>query len=101
MRRDNIIADELFRCLRESSEAYEEAAKQYERECEEYWNTLSYEEQLKTFYSVISRVVKGELEDKGSYRHVLYEVFGFGPDAYTIGMKCGFLRLHNSIDETS
>ena len=101
MSRDNIIADELFTLLRELSEAHKESAEQYERECEEYWNALSYEEKLKAFYSVISRVVKGELEDKGSYRHVLYEVFGFGPDAYIVGMDCGFLRLHNSINETS
>ena len=93
--------DELFKLLSEVSEAYKEGANQYERECDEYWNALSYEERLKAFYSVISRVVKGELEDKGSYRYLLYDVFGFGPDAYTIGMECGFLRLHNSIDEAS
>jgi hypothetical protein len=26
---------------------------------------------------------------------VLYDVFGFGPDAYIIGMDCGYMSIHN------
>jgi len=73
------------------------ATLRYEKECEEYWNNLSYDNKLKAFYSVVKRLVKGEIEENCSYRGVLYDVFGFGLDAYSIGMECGLMMLHNSI----
>ena len=89
--------EKLTQALIEISDIQKETETHYKDECEDYWASLSEEEKLKVFYSVISRVVQGELKNKGSYRHVLYEVFGFGPEAYVIGMQCGFLDLHNSI----
>jgi len=89
--------EKLKKALIELSDIQKEAETQYKDECEDYWASLSEEDKLKAFYSVISRVVQGELKNKGSYRHVLYEVFGFGPESYGIGMQCGFLALHNSI----
>lgn len=74
-----------------------ESTKLYEKECDEYWNDLEYEDQLKAFYSVVKRIYQGEIKDKGSYRWVLYDVFGFGPEAYSIGMDCGYMYLHNAI----
>lgn len=74
-----------------------ESTKQYEVDCDEYWDKLSYDDKLKSFYSVVKRICKGELEDRGSYRWVLYNVFGFNQDSYSIGMDCGFLELHNAI----
>jgi len=81
----------------EIQDKMELAMLRYEKECEEYWNNLSYDDQLKAFYSVVKRLVKGEIEENRSYRGVLYDVFGFGPDAYGIGMECGLMSLHNSI----
>ena len=43
------------------------------------------------------RIVKGDLEDKGTYRYVLYSVFGFGPEAYVRAQMAGYLTIHNSI----
>lgn len=74
-----------------------EATKLYDKECDEYWNDLEYEDQLKAFYSVVKRIYQGEIKDRGSYRWVLYDVFDFGPEAYSIGMDCGFMYLHNAI----
>ena len=87
-----------WEALEEFSNAMREASRQYEAECDEYWKNLPYEDQLRAFYSVMKRVHQGELIDKGTYRWVLYDVFGFGPEAYSIGMDCGFMELHNSID---
>jgi len=83
--------------LQKLSEHMRESTNQYEKDCDTYWKNLSYDDQLKAFYSVVKRIHKGELEDRGSYRWILYDVFGFGPDSYVIGMDCGFLELHNSI----
>lgn len=83
--------------LAKMAQLQKEASESYEESCDEYWEGLSYEDQLKAFYSVVKRIHKGEIEDRGSYRWVLYDVFGFGPEAYSIGMDCGYMSLHNSI----
>lgn len=70
---------------------------QEKQEMDAWWESLSKEDQMKAFYSVVSRIVKGELEDQGSYRYVLYDVFGFDGEAYLMGMNCGFMSLHNAI----
>jgi hypothetical protein len=74
-----------------------ETADQYESETDAWWKSLSMEEQERAFFSVVKRIYQGEIVDRGSYRYVLYEVFGFGPEAYSIGMECGYLELHNAI----
>lgn len=74
-----------------------EAQSQREKECDEYWNNLEYEDQLKAFYSVVKRIYQGEIKDQGTYRYVLYDKFGFGPEAYVMGMDCGYMYLHNAI----
>lgn len=77
----------------------QEARNAYEKEAEEKWNSLTEDEQLQMFYSVVKRIHKGELEDMRSFRGVLYDVFGFSPKAYTIAMDAGYMSLHNSLVE--
>lgn len=88
----------LMDILTELGELQEDLEKQTEREMNEWWNSMSKDDQMKAFYSVVKRLVDGELEQKGSYRYVLYDVFGFGPESYMLGMMCGFMSLHNSIE---
>jgi hypothetical protein len=64
---------------------------------EAFWNNLSKDDQLKAFCSVVRRLVDGELEQNGTYRYVLYNVFGFGKEAYMQAQHAGFLALHNSL----
>jgi hypothetical protein len=83
--------------LAELGEAMRVSAANYDHEADQYWNSLPYDQQLMAFYSVCKRIYKGDLVDQGSYRHVLYHVFGFDPDAYIVGMECGYLDIHNAI----
>ena len=92
-------ASQLF-----DSEEWQELARlqqeyetQYDRMCDDTWNGLDQETQYKMFYSVVKRLVKGELQDNGSYRYVLYQVFGFDESSYFLGMQAGFMELHNAI----
>lgn len=71
--------------------------KEVENEEEKYWNSLTKEQQLCAFNSVCRRIIKGEFQDKGTYRYVLYVVFGFGPEAYARAQMAGYLTIHNSI----
>jgi hypothetical protein len=99
MKRVSIIkmTDEFKRNLDDISESYEKAMKEIEEEQEAYWNSLSKEDQLKAFCAVSRRIHQAEIIDKGSYRWALYDVFGFGPEAYVRGMDCGYMAIHNSI----
>lgn len=89
----------LLETMQELGDAMQDASNQYDKECDAYWNTLSYEEQLKAFHSVCKRINQGDVIERGSYRYVLYDVFGFEPDSYMIGMDCGYMVLHNLIQE--
>lgn len=90
--------NDLTELLAECADIAQQASKAYEQECDAWWSTLSKEQQLQAFYSVVKRIYQGEIVDQGSYRHVLYDVFGFGPEAYGVGMDCGYLSLHNAIE---
>lgn len=90
----NFINSEKFKHLQKD---FEESQQKYEKECEDYWTSLSEEDRLKAFYSVCKRIYEGDIKQKGSYRWVLYEVFGFDYDAYGVGMDCHYMDIHNSI----
>lgn len=79
------------------AEKFNRVMKEIEEDQEQWWNSLSKEDQLKAFCAVARRIHKGELEDKGTYRWVLYDVFGFGPEAYAPAQMAGYLDIHNSI----
>lgn len=87
----------LIDLLGSISDTYEQASKAYEVGADSWWNNLSYDDKLLAFYSVVKRIYEGDLKQQGSYRYVLYDVFGFGPDSYGIGMDCGYMELHNAI----
>jgi len=75
----------------------QEASDQYDQKAEEYWKSLSYEDQLQAFYIVTKRIHKGDIVEKGSYRYVLYDTFGFDFDSYIIGLDSGYLDIHNGL----
>jgi len=88
---------DIFQAKLWTFKIFDEIEKEYEDEADNFWNNLSQEKQQLAFFSVMSRLVKGELRDRGTYRYVLYDVFGFDSSSYFVGMKCGYMELHNSI----
>ena len=68
-----------------------------EEDHEKFWNSLSKDDQLKAFCSVMRRLYRAEIEEHGSYRYTLYDVFGFGPESYVQAQLSGFLAIHNAI----
>ena len=93
----NDTLDEYIRSSEKFSKIYEENRIANDKEADHFWNSLSYEDRCNAFHAVVSRIYEGEIKQKGSYRYVLYNIFGFAPDMYTRGMDCGFMALHNSI----
>jgi len=83
--------------LAELSQEMEKMRNEYEAENDAWWNGLSEKEREDAFYAVVKRIYKAELQDKGTYRYALYDVFGFDPGMYGRGMDCGYMALHNAI----
>ena len=88
---------DLIKSLDEIREVFIESMTNYKNESEAFWDSLSKDEQLKVFCAVVRRIHKGEIEERGSYRYVLYDVFGFGSDAYMVAQDAGYLNIHNAI----
>lgn len=76
---------------------FEDETRQYEQLNDDWWNSLSQEGREHAFYAVVKRLHQGEIVERGSYRYVLYDVFGFDGSMYSRGMSCGYMSLHNSI----
>ena len=83
--------------MEEFRKSWEEHQAQYKAEATEFWNRLSYDDQLKVFSFVVSKIYESDVVERGSYRYCLYDKFSFDMDAYTIGMDCNYLNLHNII----
>ena len=98
---ENAKRSEALDKLAELSQELEKSRKIYEHDNDTWWNGLTEEEREDAFYAVVKRIHKAEIEDRGTYRYALYNVFGFDPGMYMRGMDCGYMNLHNSIFDSS
>jgi hypothetical protein len=94
---DEIKKQEVMDALHESGRAFNKAMNEYQQMANSYYSGLEPEEQLWAFCSIVEKLCKGELDEHRSYRGVLYDVFGWGPEAYAVAQCAGFLGLHNAI----
>jgi len=85
--------------LAELSQEMEKSRKIYEHDNDTWWDGLTEEEREDAFYAVVKRICKAELQDRGTYRYALYDVFGFDPGMYMKGMNCGYMAIHNAIGD--
>ena len=85
--------------LAELGQEMERGRKLYEHDNDTWWNGLTEKEREDAFYAVCKRIHRGDIELNGSYRYVLYDVFGFDPGMYGAGMDCGYMAIHNAIAE--
>ena len=83
--------------LAELGQEIEKGREEYENIVDSWWDNLTEKEREDAFYSVIKRMYKAEVQDRGTYRWALYDVFGFDPGMYGAGMDCGYMAMHNII----
>jgi hypothetical protein len=88
---------EVLDALHESGREFARAADSWQQMANSYFSSLEPEEQLWAFCAIVEKLCKGELDEKRSYRGILYSIFGWGPEAYGAAQHAGFLGLHNSI----
>lgn len=94
------MTDKIENALQELSnisQEFEKAYKQREAENDAWWEGLTEQEREDAFYAVCKRIHKAEIEDRGTYRWALYDVFGFDHGMYVDGMNCGYMAIHNAI----
>ena len=90
--------DNLNNELAKVSAQINDAAADYDRKNDTWWESeLSEEEREAAFYAVAKRIHRAEIKEQRSYRGTLYDVFGFGTHMYARGMDCGYMAIHNSI----
>jgi hypothetical protein len=82
-----------FCALRKAWRASEEKMK---AEDQVWWDSLSMEERARAFRQVVSLIYKSEVENRGSYRHAMYDVFNVD---YVDGLSCHYMELHNLIGQ--
>jgi hypothetical protein len=87
----------VLETLNEDIPLFREKMAQEEKQSEEFWNSLSKEQQVQAFCAVMRRLYKGEIEENRTYRGMLYDVFEFGPESYVVAQISGFLTIHNCI----
>ena len=83
--------------LAKLSQEFEKAHIAHEAKVDEWWDSITTEEREMAFYSICKRIYKAELQDGGTYRWALYDVFGFDGGMYRHGMNCGYMAIHNAI----
>jgi hypothetical protein len=96
-----INENQYFETSKELETFCQEWENDLKKDQDDYWNNLSKEDQLRAFCSVIRRLYKAEIEEKGSYRYVLYKAFNFNTESYLQAQVNGFLELHNAIFDKS
>jgi hypothetical protein len=94
---DEIKKQEVMDALHESGKAFQRAADEWQQMANSYYSGLEPEEQLWAFCSIVEKLCQSELDEGRSYRGVLYDTFGWGPEAYAAAQHAGFLGLHNAI----
>jgi len=73
------------------------AIKEYSQKSKEYFESLETDNQLLLFFHITKVIFENYFNDNGSYRGLLYDKFGFGPEAYSLGCDSGMFTLHNAI----
>jgi len=71
--------------------------KDYKQKSKEYFESLETDNQLLLFFYITNVIFENYFNDNGSYRGLLYDKFGFGPEAYSLGCDSGMFTLHNAI----
>ena len=85
--------------LSDMSQEFENADKQRDAENDAWWESLTEKERQDAFYAVCKRIHEGDVVKSGSYRYVLYDVFGFDNSMYVDGMRCNYMEIHNAISD--
>lgn len=75
----------------------EKAKDEHDHKAKDYFESLAEDDQLLVFYHITKCIYNNYFVKKGSYRGLLYDELGFGPEAYSLGCESGMFNVHNAI----
>jgi len=75
-------------------QAWNESDQTMRAEDQAWWDSLSMDERARAFRQVVGLMYRAEVEERGSYRHAMYDTFKVD---YMDGMSCHYMELHNLI----
>lgn len=79
--------------MQELRQSFAALQKKQWAEDQAWWDSLSYEQRAQSFRQITKLMHKAEVQDKGTYRWALYDVFGLD---YGDGLD-HYMALHNLI----
>jgi len=74
-------------------EAWQVEEKRCQAEDQAWWDSLGEEGRARALRQVAKLIHKADIEDRGSYRHAMYDIFGID---YCDGLA-HYMELHNAI----
>ena len=75
-------------------QVWNESEQTMKAEDQAWWDSLSMEERARAFRQVVGLMYRAEVQERGSYRHAMYDTFNVD---YMDGMSCHYMDLHNLI----
>lgn len=80
--------------LEEASKTFQEIISETQKENDKIWEEMPYEQRLAAA-DFIFRQISDHAAEGGSYRYLIYNRLGFGPDAYAVLQCAGALDVSN------
>jgi len=75
-------------------EAWQFERKRLEAEDNDWWLALDNDTRIRAFRQIMKLLYIGEVQQRSTYRHMVYTVFGLGPEGYADGLN-HFMAIHN------
>lgn len=75
-------------------EAWKHERMRLETEDNEWWLSLDNDTRIRAFRQIMKLLYIGEVQQRTTYRGMIYNVFGLGPEAYADGLN-HFMDIHN------
>ena len=79
--------------LKALRQAWQASESQQKAEDDAWWDSLNYDDKSQAFRQITKLMHKAEVQDRGSYRYALYDIFGLD---YGDGLSY-YMRMHNLI----
>lgn len=92
--------EEMFAALAEADKVWHQELAEYEQDVKDWWwHDLDQQQREDAFFYVMSKLFKAKIAESRSYRGMLYDVFGFKPNMYRMGMECGAFAISNALHD--
>lgn len=91
--------EKMFSALTEMDKIWLQNLTEYQQNVKDWWDSLPQQQREDAFFFVMSKLFEAKIAESRSYRGMLYDVFGFEPNMYRMGMECGAFAISNALHD--